>query len=285
MQLLERDIKTREVLDWQGLHLIHFAGSTCSQKTRIFLNLKGIQWHSHPLNLMAQDNYKPWFLGINPRGLVPVLVHNGAVHIESNDILLYLEEQFPEPGLIPPDQRDAIVSGLQAEDDLHLDIRTLTMRFVVPTRLARKKPASIASYAKDAGTIGGDRDPHKEVELAFWNDLAREGISDDKARAAAHNFHRVYERLERDLQRTPYLRGDTLSLLDIAWFIYTHRLVAAGYPFGKLHPNTERWYHGLMGREAFAREVAAPMPLRLVSSVLRAAQKMRGTTLADVAGF
>ena len=53
MRLAEQDIKTTEVLDWQGVHLIHFSGSSCSQKTRIFLNLKGIDWISHPLDLAA----------------------------------------------------------------------------------------------------------------------------------------------------------------------------------------------------------------------------------------
>ena len=85
--LLDEYIKTREVRDWQGVHLLHFSGSACSQKTRIFLNLKDIDWVSHPVNLGTQQNYTPWFLGINPRGLVPVLVHDGVVHIESNDIL------------------------------------------------------------------------------------------------------------------------------------------------------------------------------------------------------
>ena len=91
----------REVLAWQGVHLLHFRGSSCSQKTRIFLNLKGIDWVSHHVDLARQANYEPWFLGINPRGLVPVLVHDGVVHIESNDILAHQEEAFPAPSLIP----------------------------------------------------------------------------------------------------------------------------------------------------------------------------------------
>src|SRR5260221_2672724 len=86
VQLVESDIKTREVLDWKGVHVLHFMGSSCSQKLRVFLNLKGIPWESHHVDLMANENFRPWFLGINPRGLVPVLVHDGAVHIESNDI-------------------------------------------------------------------------------------------------------------------------------------------------------------------------------------------------------
>ena len=46
VQLLDSDIKTREVLDWKGVHLIHYMGSSCSQKVRIFLNLKSIDWES-----------------------------------------------------------------------------------------------------------------------------------------------------------------------------------------------------------------------------------------------
>ena len=79
------------------MHVLHYAGSTCSQKLRIFLNLKGIGWQSHPIDLSKHENYWPWFLGINPRGLVPVLVHDGKVHIESNDIITYLEAAFPAP--------------------------------------------------------------------------------------------------------------------------------------------------------------------------------------------
>ena len=109
VQLLDSDIRTREVLDWKGVHVLHFMGSSCSQKLRVFLNLKGIPWESHHVDLMANENFRPWFLGINPRGLVPVLVHDGAVHIESNDIVAYLDAH-PRvaalgPRLVYPDGR------------------------------------------------------------------------------------------------------------------------------------------------------------------------------------
>jgi glutathione S-transferase len=45
---------------------------------------------------MVNENLTDHFLGINPRGLVPVLVHDGDVYIECNDILTYLESAFPE---------------------------------------------------------------------------------------------------------------------------------------------------------------------------------------------
>jgi ganglioside-induced differentiation-associated protein 1 len=105
VQLVDTDIKTREVLGWNGVHVFHFMGSSCSQKLRIFLNLKGITWESHSVDLMAGENFQPWFLGINPRGLVPVLVHDGAVHIESNDIIQHLEKTSRRPSLYRPATR------------------------------------------------------------------------------------------------------------------------------------------------------------------------------------
>ena len=74
VQLVDSDIKTREVLGWKGVHVLHFAGSSCSQKLRIFLNLKDIHGCRTSSICRANENIQPWFLGINPRGLVPVLM-------------------------------------------------------------------------------------------------------------------------------------------------------------------------------------------------------------------
>ena len=72
VQLVDNDIRTREVLGWQGVHVLHCMGSSCSQKFRVFLSLKKIPWQSHPIDLPSNENVQPRFLGINPRGLVPV---------------------------------------------------------------------------------------------------------------------------------------------------------------------------------------------------------------------
>ena len=284
-KLLAEDIKTREVLDWQGVHLLHFSGSSCSQKLRIFLNLKGIDWVSHPVDLAAQANFEPWFLGINPRGLVPVLVHDGAVHIESNDILAYLERVFPEPGLIPSGKDEETLRILEEEDDLHLDVRALTMRFVVPRKLAEKSPARLTAYREDAGTIGGEADPHKAVELGFWQDFARQGITDEQVRRSAGKFHRAYGDLEKMLEVRRYLLGDELSIVDVAWFIYTHRLSVAGYPFRRLHPRVDAWYRGLSSREEFSSEVRTPPLLRAITAALHASQAIRRESLERVSGL
>jgi hypothetical protein len=57
VQLIDSDIRTRNVLAW---NVLQFMGSSCSQKLRIFLNLKGTKWTSHHVDLFTNENFSPW---------------------------------------------------------------------------------------------------------------------------------------------------------------------------------------------------------------------------------
>src|SRR6187431_2140939 len=200
VQLIDSDIRTDEVLGWKGVHVLHFRGSSCSQKLRIFLNLKSIPWESHPIDLPGNENFRPWFLGVNPRGLVPVLVHDGAVHIESNDIIEYLEQKFPAPKLIPAGHENEVAALLKHEDDLHLDLRTLSFRFVFNPPGPPKPAAMLDSYAANgAGTVQGLKDREKQIQIEFWQRAAREGFPDDRARVSAQKFRAEFDALEKRL--------------------------------------------------------------------------------------
>lgn len=286
VQLVESDIRTREVLGWKGLHLFHAQMSSCSQKLRIFLNLKGIRWESHLVDLHANENLTPWFLGINPRGVVPVLVDDGAVHIESNDILTYLEEKFPEPKLIPRGQEREVAALLKHEDDLHLDLRTLSFRFVFAPEKPPKSEEDLKKYLTNGtGTVQGKRDAGVTQQIDFWTSVAREGLPDAAARASAQRFRVAFDELEARLARLPYLMGDALTVLDIAWFIYTNRLSLAGYPFARLHPRVNEWFLRLRDKPEFAKEIALPPPLADRFAAQRRADAAAGRSLEQVAGF
>jgi glutathione S-transferase len=286
VQLVDSDIKSREVLGWKGVHVLHFMGSSCSQKLRIFLNLKGIKWESHLVDLFTDENFGPWFLGINPRGLVPVLVHDGTVHIESNDIIQYLEKTFPTPKLIPAGHENEVAALLKHEDDLHLDLRTLSFRFVFAPHGPPKPAESLKSYAMNgSGTVQGSKDHDRELQIEFWERAAREGFTDQRSRASAQKFRAEFDALDKRLAQHPYLMGDTLSVLDIAWFIYAHRLSLAGYPFPRLHPRVSTWVEKLRARPEFAKEIAMPPESVTRLEATHRAQAKAGKTLEMVAGF
>ena len=286
VQLIDSDIRTREVLSWKGLHVFHFYLSVCSQKLRIFLNLKGIPWQSHSIDLTKNENIGEWFLGINPRGLVPVLVHDGAVHIESNDIIAYLEQAFPQPRLIPPQYENEVAKLLKHEDDLHFDVRSLSFRFVFAPPKPPKSAEELRTYgAASSGTVQGLKDPGIARQIDFWSRFAEHGVSDPDARASAARFRAAFDDLERRLGGQPYLLGDTLTVLDIAWLIYVDRLKHAGYPFARLHPRVEAWFDKLLQRPEFAKEIALPPAVSERFAATRQAHARAGKSLESVAGL
>ena len=90
------------------LELYHNDMSTCSQKARLALAEKGLKWTSHHLELRAGDQQKPDYTKLNPNAVVPTLVDNGRVIIESTIINEYIDDAFPAP---PPCVRLAHMCG------------------------------------------------------------------------------------------------------------------------------------------------------------------------------
>lgn len=287
VQLVDADIKTREVLGWKGVHVFHFFLSSCSQKLRIFLNLKGIDWQPHPIDLSKSENLTAWFLGINPRGLLPVLVHDGAVHIESNDIITYLDRVFPKTKLIPDGHESEVATLLKHEDELHMDLRGLSFRFVFAPPGPPKSPEVLEIYATAGTASVGGKDDHAKLneQIDFWKAYAEHGYTDDAARKSAQTFRRAFDELDRRLAGHPYLLGDKLTVLDIAWFIYVNRLMLAGYPLARLHPRLGAWFADLLARPEFAKEIALPPPVEETFAATREAQEQTGQTLEAVAGL
>ena len=81
------------------IELYHNDMSVCAQKVRFALAEKKLAWEGHHLNLRAGDQQKPEYLKLNPNAVVPTLVDNGTVIIESTVISEYLDDAYPEPTL------------------------------------------------------------------------------------------------------------------------------------------------------------------------------------------
>jgi glutathione S-transferase len=86
------------------LTLYDFGNSVCRQKVRITMRAKGLTWDAIKVDLFKTDQYDPKYLKLNPKGVVPMLVHDGKPVIESTLICEYIDETFPRsPQLIPAD--------------------------------------------------------------------------------------------------------------------------------------------------------------------------------------
>jgi glutathione S-transferase len=77
--------------------------SSNSDRVKIALHEKGLPYDRVTLDLAKKEQKRPEFLKLNPYGKVPVINDAGKVLFESCIINEYLDEQYPNPPLMPKD--------------------------------------------------------------------------------------------------------------------------------------------------------------------------------------
>lgn len=85
------------------MKLYGYFRSSTSYRTRIAMNLKGLDYDNITVNLAQDEQLETEFKAINPQGLVPVLQADDLLLYQSPAILEWLEEVYPESPLLPKD--------------------------------------------------------------------------------------------------------------------------------------------------------------------------------------
>jgi maleylacetoacetate isomerase/maleylpyruvate isomerase len=88
--------------------LFAFWRTSATYRVRVALNLKGIAAEERIVDIDANEQRGAAFLAINPLGAIPALIDRGAGQsraplTQSLAILEFLDEEYPEPALLPPD--------------------------------------------------------------------------------------------------------------------------------------------------------------------------------------
>ena len=270
VKLLETDVTTDEVKNWYGINILHFQGSSCSQKLRIFLNEKKIDWKSYHIDLVKGENFTKWFLGINPRGVVPVLVDDGEVHIESNDIIQHLDKKFQSNFLWPENLNEKIKEFLEEENEIHFDLRNLTMKFVAPTFLMKKKDKDIKNFESASNFVEGLEDKEKNMQLEYHkNFIENNGVTEESILNSINVFKKKLTKIDKKLSENKFIISEHITIVDIAWFVYLRRLETVGFSFKKNYPNLYKWFEELKKNKNFLKETSLPIPLKIISSIYK----------------
>jgi maleylacetoacetate isomerase len=77
--------------------------SSASYRVRIALNLKGVEYRQHAVSLVDGAQKSDEYRALNPQGFVPMLEIDGHRLTQSLSIIVYLDQRFPEPPLVPRD--------------------------------------------------------------------------------------------------------------------------------------------------------------------------------------
>lgn len=241
--------ESREALGHRGLHLYFASQSACASRVRLLLAEKGLAWTGHHLDLLKKENVDPAYFAINPRGLVPTLVDDGQVIIESADIMFYLEDKFPEPGFTSPneDDRGAMIEWVTRSASQHVAAVKTYAYIKSNARAAAKTPEQVELYYRL------QRDPEM---IAFHSRHDREDnpfTAQDEARAVA-TIENVLSGMERVIAANGWLAGPAYSLADMAWATAWRTWTLAGYPLAD-HPVACEWFERIEARPAW-REIA-----------------------------
>ena len=87
--------------------LLHdYYRSSAAYRVRILLNLKGVDYDRHAVNLATGEQKDPAYRALNPQGFVPMLEIDGLKLTQSLSIAVYLDQTRPNPLLMPRDPAD-----------------------------------------------------------------------------------------------------------------------------------------------------------------------------------
>lgn len=247
--------KDTSVKNLTGLHLYHAGFSNCSMRVRIALEEKNLAWTSHEMNLMHNETKTPEYFAINPNGVVPTLVDDGVVVIDSADIIDYLDKKY-SPDSLRPESEDAqqqMYAWMYLARDNHLSIKTymygtLAQKHGRPKRSA----AEMAEYRQNQ--------TFDKALLAFHEKFnSDEGITQEDIAQAAQVIDGMFAKMDTRLKDHDWLAGEAFSLADITWIPQLVVLKAAGYPFER-HTHFEAWKNAIIKRPSFKTAVMDWLP-------------------------
>ncbi len=245
------------------LELYHAPISTCSQKVRMALCEKGLGWQDNLVNLQSGEQFSPDYLKLNPNAVVPTLVDDGTVLIESTLINEYLDDKY-DAGSLKPDGADGRhgmrLFTKQTDDTAQPAIAVLTYAIGArPMLLAQPKDEVMAMFAKIP----------LEAKRKARTSVYEHGVKAPEVAAAIKTFIAVFKGMEDRLQNHTWLAGPDLSLADIAAMPYVLRIDHLGLmPLLESPdlPLLAAWYERIKARPSFEEGVIKYAPPAVVEA-------------------
>ncbi|MEK1895513.1 MAG: glutathione S-transferase family protein [Rhizobium sp.] len=223
--------------------------STCSQRVRYTLHLKGKTFEEHQLDLFKGDQLKPEYLVINPNGVVPALVHNGMPVIDSAVIMEYLEDILGD------------VAPLRPCDPLEVARMRAMMRFIdeVPTPAVRVPSYNLAFLPHYQAMTEEEFlavCESKPLRREFLLKMGRTGFPQAEMDEAIGRLKRGIDRLAHWLREAggPWLLGAEMTLADIAVMPVIVRMddINLGHLWTDA-PQIACWLENIRATEAFGK--------------------------------
>ncbi len=227
--------------------------AVCAIKVRLVLAEKALDWEPVNLNLRAGEQHKPDYLKLNPNGVVPTLIHDDFVLIESSVIMQYLDEVFAAPALQPSDPKERARMRIwmkRVDEYLHPGNATLTYAMVHANEMRSKSPQELEAYYR------GIPNP---ATRARQRAAIEQGMDAPDAVQALQFYDKALADMDRQLARHPWLAGDAYSLADAAMTPYINRftMLSLSNLWSETRPNVTAWFERIKARPSYGKAIAA----------------------------
>lgn len=247
------------------LELYHNGTSVCAAKVRLLLAEKNLPWKGHYLDVLAGDQFDPEYLKLNPKAVVPTLVHDGTVVTESTVICEYLDEVFPETPLRPADAAGRARMRIwtkTVDEILHPNIVDITFTVSHRHTVISKGEEATRSFIEDAPDYVTRERRHGWIH---------KGFDAPGVRQAVDAYAKALKLMNADLAERPWLAGDTISLADFGVIPYVNRLYMLNMSamWDDRLPHVASWFDRMRARESFLPGVEEHVPTASREALLR----------------
>lgn len=227
--------------------------SVCVQKVRLAMTEKGLEWQDRNVDLMRSEHVSPEYLKVNPKGVVPALVHDGEPVIESTIILEYLDDAFPDHPLRPaaPIERARMRVWTKTPDDgLHAACATVSYAAAFGAQVA-------AFHGKEALEARLAKLPDR-ARAARQRELFEKGMNASFLPDHVRLYDKVLGEMEARLADHAWLAGSDFSLADCALLPYVWRLERLNLAgMWAERPHVTDWFARCKARPSWDRAMEA----------------------------
>ncbi len=235
------------------LELYHNALSTCSQKVRLVLAEKSLDFESHPVDLVSGGQHDPEYVKLNPNHVVPTLIDGGHVLTESSLINEYLDDAYPDTPLRPAEaaSRHAMRLWIKRIDEkVHPAASVIT--FAIGARQALLNQPEAVREAN----LQAIPDPARR---ATRRSVLDHGVKAPEFAGALARFVELLDAVQASSGR--WLSGDDFGLADAAVLPYVLRLDhLAMTPLIEARPRAASWLALVQARPSYASAVSGWLP-------------------------
>jgi|HubBroStandDraft_2_1064218.scaffolds.fasta_scaffold68198_1 glutathione S-transferase len=235
------------------LKLFTAHNSICTQKVFLTLIEKGLPWESEYIDLFKNEQYRPEYLKLNPKGVVPTLIHEGHAIVESTLICEYLDQSFPQPSLVPA---SAFERAQMRRWSKHIDEGVFeATREISFSAMFRDKMKAMTQEQRN-GRYRNIGDPGRRARMISTYEL---GCGSPFVEQGIFAFEKIFGEMEECLSDgRSWLLGENFSLADINVIPFAARLdyLTLLDVWIKDRPLVAAWWQKAKARPSFSEAIA-----------------------------